>query len=441
MGEKKHFLRYGTAAEQKYMKLYRHTYNGIAFNGSILAHISKCISAFVHKDINKDFFVDPMTHAFQHELEKISNSKGEIKSSIQKLIDIYKAPINIILDEFRPIKKTDFNDDNLSDFVNNVLDFQNQHITRCLDDEYRDYIEYLEIKKEPCFLIAPYFYLKKNTYDTWNDLNLEMIEISLQKKKQFSGKDIYAQLVIGKDLLLDNKKLEKIIREYSKADGILYWIDGLDETQASLEELRAIKKLIKKYKKKNPDKKIISLYGGYFSELLLKEGLYGVVHGLEYGETRDVIPVGGGIPLSKYYLPALKKRIPAEIMLRLLRHLKIGNTRIFHKDICNCKVCKTYIKNDIDDFEEFIRNKPEPKIIKYKSGRIREIFYPERESKERCLFHYLEVKKNEFETIQKKSKEFLIEELDSAFEKYENSFAADELQYLKDWAEVLRDNA
>jgi hypothetical protein len=436
---KNHFVRYGTAAEQKYMREYQHTYDGIAINGTILAHIPKAISAFMHKDVNKKFFVDPMTHSFQHELDKITNSKGEIRSSIKKLIEVYGEPIDIILTKNRPIKKTDFNSGNKSSFVENVLNFQCQHITRNIDEEYRPYIDYNQnLRREPSFLIAPYFYLKQNSLDAWLGLNIELLDIAISKKRDFKNKDVYAQMVIDKRLLIDTGKIDDLIRRYSIADGLLYWIDGLDETDANKDELKGIRNLINKYKQQNPTKLIISLYGGYFSELLLNNGLYGIVHGLEYGETRDVVPVGGGIPLSKYYLPELRKRIPAARMLSLLKFLKIDTAKKFHEEICNCKVCKQVVNSEIDDFNNFIKSKPEPITIKYKkSGMVRQIYYPERESKELCLFHYLETKNAEIKRIKKEKKEALIKELNESFKKYIKYFSEDEINYLNLWAEVV----
>ncbi|MBF0520907.1 MAG: hypothetical protein HQK92_14440, partial [Nitrospirae bacterium] len=300
-----HFLRYGTSSEQKYMASYQHTYDGIAINGNMLAHISKSISLFVHKDIGKEFFIDPMTHSFQHETEKISSASGRIKSSIKKLIEIYGNPLKLILDEFRPITATDFNTNNIPKFVATVLGFQKDHIRRSLDEEYSDYIDYLEISKEPIFLIAPYFYMQSDrTFDDWFSLNSRMINESIKLKAEYK-KDIFAELVIDKKLLCDEDKINKILKTYSdsKIDGLLYWINGFDETQATVDELSAVKDFVVKYKRSNPNKKIISLYGGYFSELLMgiSNALDGVVHGLEYGESREVVPVGGGIPISKYY--------------------------------------------------------------------------------------------------------------------------------------------
>lgn len=442
---RKHYLRYGTAADQKYMKEYRHTYDGIALNGTMLAHIPKAISAFLHKDlIGKALIIDPMTHAFQHDLDKIKNQYGDIKSSIDKLIEIYGDPVRTaIKTKFRPIRPTDFTEQNIDDFIIKVLNFQMNHLKINLDDKFQDYIEFYDLYREPSILIAPYFYLTPSNMDKWLDLNCRLLERSLRLKTKFN-KPIFAQLVINRDLLKDSKKRSDLINCLSEAEGMFYWIDGLDEVDATIEELSAIKSLVVEYKKLNPNKKIISLYGGYFTELLLEFGLSGIVHGLEYGENREVVPVGGGIPQSKYYLPSIKKRVPAPTMLNILRFYNITNPEKFFSEICDCKVCKKTIKKaPIDeDFNEFIKVNPEPKIIRYKkSGNIREIFFPDKESKEKCLFHYLEVKNKEVNSISKKNIQVLLGSLLKNHEKFSKFFDKGEVDYLKDWHSVLVKNA
>jgi len=434
--DKLHFLRYGTSAEQKYMREYQHTYDCIALNGTMLAHTSKGIATFMHKDVDKDYFVDPMTHSFQHEIDKIQNASGKVKSSVKKLSQAYGAPVDKVPSKLIPVRDKDFNDKNIKSLANNVLGFQNAHIRNSLDTEYFDYIEYLGISKEPRFLVAPYFYMQQGTFDQWFNLNNKLIVESMKQKRLHGNKSIYAQLVIDKKVLLDKTKMNEITNAYSKADGLIYWIDGLDETEADEQELAEIKRFVETFKDNNDSKIIISLYGGFYSQLLMKFKLDGVVHGLEYGESRDVVPVGGGIPLSKFYLPAIKKRVTAATMQRLIRLLNITHKN-FHAEICKCKVCKRTIRNNIEkDFYKYIKNKPDPVSIKYKSGRVREVYYPERESKELCLFHYLEVKNLEFETIDRSGKKKLFNELQNAYDKH-NEYMPDETEHLLRWKKVL----
>ena len=436
----KHYLRYGTAAEQKYMKEYRHTYDGVAINGTMLAHNSRSISAFLHKDLTgKALIIDPMTHAFQHDLEKIQNQYGEIKSSVGKLVDLYGEPVTTAISRFRPVAPADFTEQNIDGFINNILNFQMEHLKVKLDEKFQEYIQFFGLYQEPSILIAPYFYLTPDNIDKWLSLNCQLLERSMRLKGDFH-KPIFAQLVIHRDLLVDQQRRAELLSCLSLADGLLYWIDGLDETKASIDELTAVKSLVTEYKRDNPDKAIISLYGGYFTELLLKFGLSGIIHGLEYGENREVVPVGGGIPQSKYYLPPIKKRIPAPTMLRILNFYGITSPDKFFAEICDCRECKKTIKSTpIDaDFNEFIKVKPEPKIIRYKkSGNIREMSLPARESKEKCLFHYLEVKNKEINAVFKKSTKSLLSALLESHDKYTDYFYEGEVDHLKKWYTVL----
>ena len=65
----RHFLRYGTNAEQKHF----HTdgletlYDAVVINANMIAFSPDTIANFiVKKTVSKPFFIDPITHAFQH---------------------------------------------------------------------------------------------------------------------------------------------------------------------------------------------------------------------------------------------------------------------------------------------------------------------------------------------------------------------------------------
>ncbi len=439
----KHWLRYGTAAEQKHMIEYKDKYDGIAINASMLAHTSKSIARFMYDEVNKKpYFIDPMTHAFQHDLGKITNDKGEIKASIQKLIDKYGIPIKEKIAKGQPVKKDDFTEENISTFTKNILNFQFSHIFASLSDELKPYVEYMGDTKKPEWLISPYFYMTRLNYKNWYPLNKKLILESLKYKKQYNS-NIYAQLVIDKDLLLDKVFMSEILNDYSMSDGLIYWIDNFDETRVTEEELEAVYSFVKNYKLKNPDKEIYSLYGGYFSQLLLTFGLNGVVHGLEYGESRGVVPVGGGIPRSKFYLPALKKRIAGNVMAPIV-HFESANANEFYQNICNCVICKKNIKeisttrNEVTSnfSEKYLASKPIK--INYKNGSSRATEFPLQESKIQCLYHYLEVKYDEFEEIETLDIIDLLKNLEKAKKEFEQYFSIDEIAYLSKWVNVLK---
>ena len=98
--------------------------------------------------------------------------------------------------------------------------------------------------KKPEWLIAPYFYMTEHNYNSWYELNKELMIKSLELKSEYDL-DIYAQIVIDKKLLLNGNRMTEILNSFSGADGLIYWIDDFDETSASMEELKAIYQFIK----------------------------------------------------------------------------------------------------------------------------------------------------------------------------------------------------
>lgn len=448
----RHSIRYGKSSETKVLEKHQDTFDTLVLNASSLAYFGKSLSGFVFiKSKGKNFFIDPLTHAFQHPLDKITNEKGEIKASIKKLIDIYGEPLkSVILDEYspRPVNPDDFRPTSTHDFVKRVLDFQRDHLFGSLDEDYKEYLKDETfrdlIPSAPVFLTAPYFYMTLSYHQKWSNLNRRLLEVT--REVADSSEMIFGELVIDLELLLEISKnkvlLKEILEIYNVADGISIWIDEFDEHTALEGTLRAVVDFVKRIKEKFPDKKVLNLYGGYFSELMLKIGLDGVVHGPEYGESRAVAPVGGGIPIAKFYYPDLKCRIPSNEILYWLRPLEISSAKEFFEKICPCKVCRRYINDNARESFRETYGKTEPVQIKGRSGKQIDREYPIAETTENCLAHYLEVKKNEFDTIARYDLESLLEALNEIYGKYKPYFDIwldeKEFNHLSRWGDALK---
>ncbi|MHA1660238.1 MAG: hypothetical protein ACTSUT_14095 [Promethearchaeota archaeon] len=444
----KHYIRFGKSSEKKILEEHQDSFESVVINANTLAYFGKSLSTFIFiKGKQKIFFIDPMTHAFQHPLDKISGHSGEIKSSIKKLIDIYGEPLKSkIIKEEVSVTANDFSDIYIIEkFTSSVLGFQSSHLFNSADKDFRSYLEDPEFKDlistKPIFLVAPYFYLRSFDYKDWAKLNREFLEIA--KKYLKSPEKIAGELVLDKDLLdkliKDNRIMNQILEIYESADGVLFWIDDFDEHKESIERLLGLKKFVKRFREKYPAKFLINLYGGYFSQLLLKAGLTGVVHGPEYGESRAVVPVGGGIPIAKYYFPPLKKRVPSNEVIWLLKYLNVRSKEDYYNKVCKCKVCKNLIKNK--PIENFIEHygKVHPVEIKGRYGsQARE--YPDIETIKNSLEHYLEVKKEEFRNIQNNNINSLLDELRNTYEEIKNLNYAEEseISYLDNWQKVLK---
>ena len=422
MSKFKHFIRYGTNAEKKHIQKFIESYDGIVFNANMVSMYAGSIANFLYSNPKKEYFIDPLTHSFAHNLGFLRNKKGEVKKSLKKLAEYYQID-HIILEQNRPLKANDFQDSNfLKTFFDNVINFQKNIIHENLEDEWKELVEFVGIKKKPLYIVAPYFYMDRFNYKQWEKVNLEFIKLA---------KDMYyTQIVLDKELLKEKDFIDRLITAINQAKGVFYWIDKFDETLASAEDLRNIIEFIKKIEVVK-----INLYGGYFSQLLNFRGLNGVIHGLEYGESREVVPVGGGIPVAKYYLPSIKKRLKAEDMIAALYAKKISNKQKFQKKICNCEKCNEIEGDKLEEIiESFLEIFATTKTFKHKD-KMRE--YPIQESKINSLYHYLNTKNKEFYEINKNSLDILLKQLDNSYKEFEPIFPDGFLEYLKIWQEVL----
>ncbi len=444
----KHYVRFGRTVEQQVLAEYSHTFEGVVFNGNTLAYFGRFLSTFIHiKTKQKSFFIDPLTHSFQHPLDKISDEKQRIKTSIKKLIEHYGEPLKtIVLNTQRPIQPKDFTDEIIESFVKNVLEFQQKHLFESTDKDIKDYIE--EFKDlftiEPIFLVSPYFYLDIDDNRVWDWLKLNEIFISVSRKIKGERYKIFGELAISKeffDKMMENEELyHKVISSYSEADGVLLWIDNFDEHTESENRLKGLKDFVTNFKKdKFSDKILINLYGGYFSELLLKFGLDGVVHGPDYGEFRPIVPVGGGIPTAKFYFPPLKNRLPTNNVLWILQYLDIKTKQDYYEKVCSCPVCKKNIGQNPKD--DFLRCYGKTMLVEIKGRygtQARE--YPDMETLKNSLAHYLEAKREEFDRIEQSSVEKLIEELRTCYEEYKGNLGLEEkdIKHLDIWIRILQ---
>lgn len=375
-----HILRYGTVAEKGHLEKAFSAFDYLSINGNTAAYVSTAISKFIVEKFfsnkEKGYFIDPITYAFQNKIELLSSKskttgKTSIKKSIMKLIEIYGSPIEKVKTGV-PIIPKDF-DEKLRDiFADKVLSFQYDLVYKHINEEdlqkYLDYVapnQSLNLPQlRPKFLIAPYFYLDAQClcWEEWLNLNIEFIRLSVQKSANKYKLPVFAQIVISKSILLDEKALNKTIKEYSEleCDGYTVWIDDLNEIEANLLELVGLIKLLKGLK----PKPVYNMYGGYFSILLTHKSLgllNGVSHGLEYGESRMVYPVGGGIPVSKYYYLPLHQRLDFTKAFYLLVYAGAidpskdnwGDSKKYYNSICKCPQCKSVIKDEMINFVEF----------------------------------------------------------------------------------------
>jgi hypothetical protein len=467
MYKPKHILRYGTVAEKTQLGKAINTYDWLIINGNSAAFVSRAIAKFVVEEFfkkdDKGFIIDPITYAFQQNIHLLKNKSksGELmlKKSIKKLIENYQYPANKIESDV-PIQPSDFleNENLLENFCYRVLKFQYSIIDNYIDNnDLKKYLQYatgtmsdLLPQFHPKILIAPYFYLnpKDSFFDSWLKLNIEFLNNSLiQASQHFHNSPVYGQIVINKDVLLDTLSMQKIISAYMQCqcNGLTVWVDGFDEHQESIETMKGFIAFLDGLKRKP----VYNMYGGYFSILLTHQSirlLRGVSHGMEYGESREVYPVGGGIPTSKYYYMPIHRREKFTNAFYLLEHAKILNTTVsnwgtcerYYSEICSCSQCQKILGTEMQNFIKFESNQFYEVIGKNGITRRQKA---SAETKENCLFHYLLCKKIEFSKVEKHRIDEILASLIHEKEKYMDSTLIDhgELDYLENWHRAISD--
>lgn len=462
-----HILRYGTVAEKVHLEKAFSAFDYLSINGNTAAYVSSAIARFVVEKFfsnkEKGYFIDPITYAFQNNIDllfsEVKNTKEfTIKKSIARLIEAYKIPMSKI-EQRISLAPRDFGDSiKKEDFVNQILSFQYNLVYKHIQDQdLQKYLDYVAPGQSanipqlrPKLLIAPYFYLDQQSADwkEWLSLNLEFANISIQQsKKEYDNTPVFAQILLNKSIIMDFEALKCVVEAYSglECDGYTIWIDDFNEHEATKEELKGLVALLKGL----PFKPKYNMYGGFFSILLTHKELSllsGVSHGLEYGESRMVYPVGGGIPVSKYYFLPLHQRLDFTKAFYLLEYVGIlniskanwGASDKYFSDICGCSQCKSIIGKEMINFVEF-----ESKEF-YEIHRNNHVWRRKKassETKQNCLYHYLLCKKYEFLQVKRNDLRTILDDLERKCKSFErcDAIREGELDYIRFWIEICSD--
>lgn len=429
MQKLEHLIRYDTAQDKVYLEEYKDKIDFLVFNANILCHHSEDNAKTIYVNFpTTKFFIDPKLYNFQLDISNIKSKKKDksetIKESFIKLASEYC--LDYVIEKETPLSTNQVLKHGIQKLAQSVLDFQINFINEHLDSELKDLIEFSEQFRYPEILISASFCLLSENDLEWLSINGELLKKSLLLKNNYNL-PIYANLIISKSILENKKLMSEIINTYSIADGLILWIDDFDEQSVNEEIIEALISFIMKYKEKNQNKKIYSLYGGYLSELLSNFGLNGVCHSVAYGESKK-INRGGGKPFSKYYLPLLYNRVKPEDMIRLLRQMNIKTRNDFLNEICSCTACNKNIFDDNIERRFFVY------LDDYESTTL-----IRKNAKNNCRWHYLEVKAEEFNSISTTKLKELVNNIYNTYLKLEKENYIDRAEYLHllRWFNVL----
>lgn len=441
-----HWMTFGTFAEQRYFTYpNQDTYAGVIINANMVAHAPSGLAAFLLEKTRSEFpyLIDPLTHAFQHDVSILLVDKDRVKSSIKNLAASYGELINskVGIESLYP---SDFDDGkNIKELVENCLFFQEETLTKAIRD--RDSFKYLqefgEQENSPYGLVAPYFYMDEFTIDEWLPINIQCADYATKIKKEADVK-IFSAVVINQGILLETELVDKIISSLSDLDvsGFLFWVDNLDETNTNRSVIKGFLRLARGLRA-GGKKEVINLHGGYFSVLASstefgESAFSGVSHGPEFGEFRPIIPVGGGIPVAKYYIKQLHTRVDYKQALRYFKSKGwLNSTDEFYRYVCACDECRSVMLNDPANFTIF--GESTTKLIKRGTSMVSREFSL-KETKEHCLKHYLNRKREEYETVSKANRNDLLNELRESEEEFIAVAGREAVAHLNLWYQALK---
>ena len=446
MNDTLRLLRYNTGTDKKAFVDFKAHFDAVIFNSTIVAYSGAAVADLVSVHKNR-FIIDPQTHIFQHETSAIKSKNQktgalEIKKSVEKYLG--EMPVNlknILIAGNRPATISEILN-NKDELAESVYKFQTDYINKFIQKkEYSKYLEFVDAGPKPRLLIAPYFMLKSEYTDyeinQWLQVNKELL--SIFSLKHGVSNEIAAQLVIDKKVLLKTDLCTLISNAYSEKNFkyIFIWIDDFSSFSAKKEERLAFHNLLGAFREAG--KKPIMAYGGYDSILLchteIENRLYGVAQSVGYGEAREITPVGGGLPVNKYYFYPLHQRLNfSEAASILQRHGYFNDdktiqkrTESYYHNICDCKECHNVVGADINNFNRY--NESIPFTFK-KSGIMRN--RPTTDASLIAAKHFLWCKINEWNFINKYRLVDVISNLLSDVKIYNPNFE----DTMKAWCEI-----
>lgn len=441
-----HWMLFSTFAEQRHFEYpATGTYQGVVINANMAAHAPAGLAAFLlGKTAGMHYIIDPLTHAFQHDPEVICDSEGEPKSSIKGLAEHYGEPVSKFVGS-HPVLPKHFRDETiLRGFTDRCVEFQLSHLRNAMQrDDAAKYLDKNELNVPPYAVVAPYFFLTETTYEDWLPVCRDAAAYTSERVKQHKegeGVKVFGAAVVSQGVLVDEAAQDAITNVLNKVDldGHLLWIDNLDEQSASRGELAGLLRLGRQLRMAG-HREVLNLHGGYFSTLaagvLGRGALSGVTHAPEFGEFRPVVPVGGGIPIARYYLPGLHTRVRYRDALRVIRAKGgLEDSKTFHDEICACPKCKEVLAGSPANFTLF--GESTVKSVRRRHGIVR-IEFPTTEAKLRCLCHYLQCKRIEYGMAGSASREQLVGELDKGMQDFEDVTGLEGVAHLQRWKSVL----
>jgi hypothetical protein len=324
-----HYLSYSATDQQTVSRLVGQ-FDGLLVPGTIAVFQREGTGGFVLSlsAANRPFtyLIDPRFPLFQQALPSPKKSH----TVLAELLGDGK------LVQSSPPKASDFSSSRLRNIAESWLKF-NTGYTSVAGGKFAKYAARLKIDlvpsdaRAPEAVIPPYF-MCEGLEDPWWRHSIELFEAT--KLSAPSG-TVLLRVVAVKEV----QHLESLCVSVND-ERIGIWVSGLDEVQATTEELFGYLKAIRAISETGM--KSFALYGGFFSVLLQNVGLGGSSHGIGYGENRRWLELPqSGQPPARYYVPQLHRYLQPDEA----RRLQVADERLAG---CQCPECINTPANRLD---------------------------------------------------------------------------------------------
>jgi len=323
-------LAYGNA-EQRFFKHHRDLFDIITLPGTVATYFRQGAGGFVLA-LKKHYFIDPRTSVLQGRFQAV----GREEPRHVRLATAHGRLTAAIFSQ-RSIRADDLTEQLKQEMLESILDFQ-VHYAESSSQKLREYLSYLgqapDIEPLPPHWITPPYFRAFRLGDDWYAASLDMSRRALSQRLQLPVVPI---VCIRKDCLSEAGAYARLADDWSgEFPSRLLWIDKLDGYRDPVPDLKAFLDLVTQFRDRGA--RVFNLFGDYFFVMAMKVGLSGVGHGVGYGESREALTTGGGLPAERYYVPALHRFYPPPDAEILLRQVEDGSF------LCRCEVCRRHIE-------------------------------------------------------------------------------------------------
>lgn len=431
-------LRLGTLGEKQYFE-HEDLYDTIMLNANLVEGFTAGVAGFLLGHSAKNYIIDPMTYAFALPVAAVSKvvrvngqRRLETKPTLARLASNYGALVSANVG-IRPIGPKDLSSEGtIEELCERTLAYQVEYLEEGLEPDAKKYTKPGLLR--PSALVSPYFRFSVNTLDVWWPCNRDLITCAASLETELDVPKL-AMICLDRQLL-DSDQVKKWLPKYSAldVDGYCLWVSDFSEDEATPEEVKSLVEAINVLSG-GGERICCKVYGGYLSALLWHHGLSGFSYGPGYGESRHVSPVGGGLPLPKFYLPDLHQRLDALVVAAILKDRDTAAD--FAADICSCEQCTKSIKGRaLDDFQAHYLE-TDTTTVRPRDRAEYEQAYATQATRVNSTLHYLCVRSREVETVAQSTLDDLKLQLREEADRFELRLGLDAVAHLRVWAENL----